>query len=180
MRQRILVSLLLPFLVKALHGPSSYTGCGRLWLKTFLLVRSTSLCFSAAPNKESALFTIPWESLLDWSSGKKRESKFSFLDLRLVWTSKPKQSSNKSEAKLLSLIKAKMLLFMTLLRAGLVLEIVRKRGVTPAEFGYLCLTVGLQLWIKIPQFLFKKLFGHPAFTDLVNALALTNLAGDGE
>lgn len=51
------------------------------------------------------------------------------------------------------------------LRAGLVLEILRKRGVASAEFGYLCLTVGLQLWIKIPQFLFRKLFRHKIFTE---------------
>lgn len=50
------------------------------------------------------------------------------------------------------------------LRAGLVLEILRKRGVAPAEFGYLCLTVGLKLWIKISQFLFRKLFRHKIFT----------------
>lgn len=50
------------------------------------------------------------------------------------------------------------------LRAGLVLEILRKRGVAPAEFGYLCLTVGLKLWIKISQFLFRTLFRHKIFT----------------
>lgn len=51
--------------------------------------------------------------------------------------SKPKQSSNKSEAKLLSLIKAEMLQLMKHLRVGLVLEILRKRGVSPEEIGYL-------------------------------------------
>lgn len=60
------------------------------------------------------------------------------------------------------------------------METLRKRGVTPAEFGYFCLRVGLHIWIKIPQFLFRKVFRRSAFTDLLKTLALTYLAGDDE
>lgn len=89
--------------------------------------------------------------------------------------SKPKQSSNKSEAKLLSLIKAEMLQLMKHLRVGLVLEILRKRGVSPEEIGYLWLR-DYNYGLKYPKSSLESYLNIQLSTDLGKMFTITYLA----